>query len=79
MLEHIAPGIGWLKHPIVHFTINEQGMAEHVELVRSCDDAELDARLIGIFSSMPAWKPATDAQGRPVAQSFAFTTLPGGC
>lgn len=79
VLQHIAPGIGWLKPPTLHFTVDAQGAPTQVQLVASSGNEGLDLALVRIFSEMPHWAPATDAQGRAVAQAFAFTTGPGGC
>jgi TonB family protein len=79
VLEHIAPGIGWLKPPVVHFQVDAMGAPTQVELVKTSGNADLDVALVRIFSQMPRWVPATDAQGRAVAQAFQFTVGQGGC
>jgi hypothetical protein len=79
VLEHIAPGIGWLKPPVVHFQVDAMGAPSQVELVKTSGNADLDVALVRIFSQMPRWVPATDAQGRAVAQAFQFTVGQGGC
>ncbi len=79
MLQHIAPGMGWLKPPVVHFQVDARGAPTQVELVKTSGNADLDLALVRIFSQMPRWVPATDAQGLAVAQALQFVVGPGGC
>jgi hypothetical protein len=79
VLQHIAPGIGWLKPPVLHFQVDATGAPTQVELVKTIGNAELDAALVRIFKEMPRWQAATDAKGRAVAQAFEFVVGPGGC
>jgi hypothetical protein len=79
VLEHIAPGIGWLKPPVLHFQVDAMGAPTQVELVKTSGNADLDVALVRIFKEMPRWEAATDGQGRAVAQAFQFTVGQGGC
>jgi hypothetical protein len=79
VLESIVPSMGWLKHPEVHFQVDATGAPTQVELVKTSSNADLDVALVRIISQMPHWVPATDAQGRAVAQAFQFVVTPGGC
>ena len=79
VLQHIAPGIGWLKPPVLHFQVDATGAPTQVELVKTSGNAELDGALVRIFREMPRWQAATDAKGRAVAQAFEFVVGPGGC
>ena len=79
VLQHIAPGIGWLKLPVLHFQVDATGAPTQVELVKTTGNAELDVALVRIFKEMPRWEAATDAKGRAVAQAFEFVVGPGGC
>jgi hypothetical protein len=79
VLQHIAPGIGWLKPPVLHFQVDATGAPTQVELVKTTGNAELDGALVRIFKEMPRWEAATDAKGRAVAQAFEFVVGPGGC
>jgi len=79
VLQHIAPGIGWLKPPVVHFQVDATGAPTQVELVKTSGNADLDVALVRIFKEMPRWVPATDARGLAVAQAFEFVVGPGGC
>ncbi len=79
VLQHIAPGIGWLKPPVVHFQVDAMGAPTQVELVITSGNADLDVALVRIFKEMPRWEPATDAGGQAVAQAFQFVVGPGGC
>ncbi len=79
VLQHIAPGIGWLKPPVVHFQVDAMGAPTQVELVKTSGNADLDVALVQIFMQMPRWVPATDARGVAVAQAFQFVVGPGGC
>jgi hypothetical protein len=79
VLQHIAPGIGWLKPPVLHFQVDARGAPTQVELVKTSGNADLDVALVRIFKEMPRWVPATDARGLAVAQAFQFVVGPGGC
>lgn len=79
VLQHIAPGIGWLKPPVLHFHVDATGAPTQVELVRTSGNADLDVALVRIFKEMPRWEAATDARGQSVPQAFHFVVGPGGC
>ena len=79
VLQHIAPGIGWLKPPVLYFQVDATGAPTQVELVKTTGNAELDGALVRIFREMPSWQAATDAKGRAVTQAFEFVVGPGGC
>ncbi|MBP6390257.1 MAG: energy transducer TonB [Flavobacteriales bacterium] len=79
VLQHIAPGIGWLKPPVLHFQVDAMGAPTQVELVKTSGNADLDVALVRIFRQMPRWVPATDARGLAVAQAFQFVVGSGGC
>lgn len=79
VLRHIAPGIGWLKPPVLHFQVDATGAPAQVELVKTTGNAELDVALVRIFKEMPRWEAATDTNRRAVAQAFEFVVGPGGC
>lgn len=78
-LPHVSKGIGWLKPPMITFTITAQGGTEDVVLVGSCRNAPLDTRLIAVIENMPKWKPAKDANGRAIAQAFDFHVVQAAC
>lgn len=79
VLQHIVPGMRWLKPPVVHFHVDALGAPTQVELVQPSGNADLDVALVRIFKEMPRWVPATDARGLAVAQAFQFVVGPGGC
>jgi TonB family protein len=79
VLQHIAPGIGWLKPPVLHFHVDATGAPTRVVLVKTSGNAELDRALVRIFQEMPRWEAATDARGRAVPQAFLFEVGRGGC
>jgi hypothetical protein len=79
VLQHIYPGIGWLKPPTVRFMVDAQGAPGQVALVATSGNDALDKALVRIFSDMPHWEPATDALGQAVPQAFLFFTGKGGC
>ncbi len=79
ILPQIQPGIGWLKPPVVHFTLNQGGDATAVTLVGTSGHAELDARLLQVINDMPRWTPAKNACGGAVEQAFAFRVVQAGC
>ncbi len=79
VLQHIAPGIGWLKPPVVQFSVDASGAPTRVVLVKTSGNAALDAALVRIFEELPRWEPATTAKGQAVAQAFQFSVGQGGC
>jgi hypothetical protein len=79
VLQHIAPGIGWLEPPVVHFNVDASGAPIRVELVKTSGNAALDVALVKIFQGMPRWEPATTAEGIIIPQAFQFTVGQGGC
>lgn len=79
IVPHVAMGIGWLKPPIVNFTVNAQGATEDVVLVGTSGNSELDERLIEVIENMPPWKPAMDANGKATAQAFEFHVVQAAC
>lgn len=79
VLQHIAPGIGWLVRPVVNFRVYASGLPTGVELVKTSGNAALDAALIRILQEMPRWEPATTAEGTTRPQAFQFTVGLGGC
>ncbi|HRH68163.1 MAG TPA: energy transducer TonB [Flavobacteriales bacterium] len=79
ILPHIQPGIGWLKPPVVHFTLDKGGDVTDVSLAGTSGKAELDAHLLQVITDMPRWTPAKDANGGAMEQAFAFRVVQGGC
>jgi len=79
IVPHVVKGIGWLRPPMINFTVNAQGATESVVLVESCGNAPLDARLIELIKNMPQWKPAKDANGKATAQAFEFHVVQAAC
>jgi TonB family protein len=76
---HIVPGMGWLKPPVVEFTVGPQGEAANAVVVATSGHAGLDAQLVQAITAMPRWTPAMDAKGGAVEQRFVFRVLQGGC
>ena len=54
---------------ILQFTIDEQGRAGNVKILKSAAP-QLDKIAERIILSMPDWKPALDASGKPVKVSY---------
>jgi TonB family protein len=79
VLQHIAPGIGWLVRPEVQFSVDASGAPTRVELVKTSGNAALDEALVRIFQEMPRWEPAKNVYGQAVAQAFQFNVGQGGC
>lgn len=79
ILPHVRPGIGWLKPPVVLFTLNTGGEATGVTLSGTSGNADLDARLVQVIEEMPTWSPATDATGAAIRQSFEFRVVQAAC
>ena len=79
VLQHIAPGIGWLERPAVHFKVDASGAPTGVELLKTSGNTALDVALVRIIQEMPHWEPATTAEGTTRPQAFEFTVGQGGC
>jgi len=79
IVPHIAKNIGWLKPPVVNFTVNEQGATEGVQMIETCGNKQLDERLLQVISDMPRWTPAQDAEGRSAEQPFEFHVVQQAC
>lgn len=79
VLQHIAPRMGWLKPPVVQFSVDASGAPAHVELMKTSGNMALDEALVRIFQEMPRWEPATTAKGLAVTQAFQFSVGQGGC
>lgn len=79
ILPHIQPGIGWLKPPVVHFTLNEGGDATDVTLVGTSGHSDLDVQLLRVIAEMPRWTPAKGVNDGAMDQAFAFRVVQGGC
>jgi TonB family protein len=62
-----------LKEGTVHFTINEKGQVEGVELIEGTGKSTVDQLLLNAIGKMPKWKPAKDAKGTAVKQQFSFS------
>ena len=54
---------------IVQFTIDEQGRTGKVKILKSAAP-QLDKIAERIILTMPDWKPALDASGKPVRVSY---------
>lgn len=79
VLQHIAPGIGWLKPPVVQFSVDASGAPTEIDLMNTSGNADLDEALVRIFNEMPRWEPATKLNDHAVPQRFQFSIGPGGC
>jgi hypothetical protein len=79
VLQHIAPGIGWLVRPVIYFKVDASGAPTGVELLKTSGNAALDVALVRIFQEMPHWEPATTTEGTTRPQAFEFTVGQGGC
>jgi hypothetical protein len=78
VLQHIAPGIGWLVRPVVHFRVDALGAPTGVTLLKTSGNAALDAALVRIIQEMPRWESATTAEGTTIPQAYQFTVGLGG-
>ena len=63
----------------MHFTINEQGLTETVELIDPSGNEDVDKILMEAIQGMPKWNPAANAEGKSVEQAFEFSVGQGGC
>lgn len=67
------------KLAVISFTVNEDGKITDAYLSESSKDPVIDELLLKAINNMPRWKPARDAEGRKVRQSFEFAVGNGGC
>lgn len=58
---------------VIAFVIDEKGGVENATIASSSGDRKVDKLLLRAIRKMPVWKPALDASGRKVKQSFQFT------
>ena len=59
---------------LVQFTIDEQGRTGNVKILKSAAP-QLDQIAERIVLSMPDWKPALDAEGRPIKVSYILPII----
>lgn len=72
-------GLAMLDPASMQFTINKQGEIEDLFLNQSSGDKNIDAILMNTLKNMPKWKPAEDASGSNVDQTFVFNFGMDGC
>lgn len=69
-----------IQETSIRFTVNEEGLVVAPKVYKSCGDKNIDTLVLEAISKMPKWKPAKDARGNHVKQSFEFTFgVPQGC
>ncbi|HQV75069.1 MAG TPA: energy transducer TonB [Flavobacteriales bacterium] len=79
IVPSVTKGIGWLKPPVVNFSVNTLGAVESVELVETSGNAGLDEQMVKVIEDMPRWKPAQSADGKVVSQPFEFKVIQAAC
>lgn len=67
------------KLALLRFKINEDGEVSNAEVFISSGDPFKDELLLSVLQKMPKWKPAMDANGRLVKQTFEFMAGVDGC
>ena len=71
-----------MMRALVKFNVNEEGEVSDVILSKTSGDEKIDKLLLEAVNKMPKWKPATNANGERVKQSFEFSLNSpnvGGC
>jgi len=65
----------------INFTINKNGKADNVMLIKASGIAAVDELLIESITNMPKWIPAKNSKGDVVEQEFEFSlgSMAGGC
>ncbi len=63
---------GNIKLAMVKFTIDESGKVTQSIISETSKDKDIDAIVLKAIQQMPDWKPAQDASGQAVQQSFEF-------
>lgn len=56
----------------IRFSIDENGNADNVRLIKTSGTAEIDNLLIELIVNMPKWNPAKNLKGESVSQQFDF-------
>lgn len=68
-----------LQQATVKFTVNEQGRAENIKVMRVAADPETDKLVLDAIKKMPSWKPAKDANGNAIEQKISIPFGADGC
>lgn len=70
-----------IQQAIIRFTINEDGDIEDAHISKTSGNMDIDRLLLETVNNMPAWNPASDANGNKVKQEFELTVSGGneGC
>lgn len=61
-----------IKLAMIKFVIDESGKVTQPIISQTSQDKDIDAIVLKAIQQMPDWKPAQDASGHPVKQSFQF-------
>lgn len=67
---------------LVKFVVSEDGKITNIELTKTSGNQDYDKLLVETLTKMPKWKPAANAKGEKVKQSFEFSLNSpnvGGC
>lgn len=57
---------------IARFTVNAEGKVTDARVLQSTEVREADRLMLDVLGNLPAWQPARDADGIPIAQEFEF-------
>jgi TonB family protein len=66
-----------IQNASVLFTVTEDGSLSDIKLRQASGDHKTDKLLLEAIKQMPKWKPAQNAQGKPIKQTIHFAF--GGC
>jgi TonB family protein len=64
---------------IVSFIVSEEGTVTNPAIITSSKTPKIDQIILDAIRKMPSWKPAVDAKGKPVPQTFRLTFGYDGC
>jgi TonB family protein len=64
---------------IVSFVVSEEGTVTNPAIITSSKTPKIDQIILDAIRKMPSWKPAVDAKGNRVPQTFRITFGYDGC
>lgn len=67
-----ATVFGQIERSIVQFQVTGEGQVADVQVLRTSGDREIDQLMLEAICNMPQWRPAKNAEGRTISQTFQF-------
>jgi TonB family protein len=64
---------------IVSFVVSEEGTVTNPAIITSSKTPKIDQIILDAIRKMPSWKPAVDAKGNRMPQTFRITFGYDGC